>query len=268
MRQMTGQRLDPKRFCRVMTAIENVQAQFFGERKCPMGSFTGDERVHAFKRRLFQLAARAACHYPDVPANVRSSGQQLRGRLQCPVQSPSQFLAFQTRFRFVTNEPAFLEEKRPARLQGQRPAKLRVVAQSRVSVQREMRTVNGQIVFEQQCQQLVTRARPRMTRVPEQSVVHNQQVRPRRGSQLHGGAARVHGGGNAADRATVFHLQTVCRAIPIVELGGAQQTIAMSHDVSEASRWHVRDQSKLPCRSKTKMLILLSNSAKKNSPPY
>src|SRR5205809_4604301 len=120
VRQMFRQRLNSKRFCRIMAAIENVQTQFLSERKCPMGPFAGDERVHAFARRLFQFAARAASHHPDAPANIRSAGQQLWRRLQRLMQSSGQFLAFQTSFRFETNESAFLEEKRLPLLQGQR----------------------------------------------------------------------------------------------------------------------------------------------------
>src|SRR6266516_2097531 len=224
-----------------------------------MGPFAGDERVHAFARRLFQFAARAASHQPDAPANIRSAGQQLWRRLQRLLQSSGQFLAIQTSFRFVANESAFLEEKRLAPLQGQRPAELRVVAQARVSVEREMRTINGQIVFEQQRQQLIARARPGMTRIPEQSMMHDQQVRSGSDSQLHGGEARVHGGGNAADRASVFHLQTVHCAIPIVKRRGVQQTVAMAHDVNETLGWHVRDQSKLPVPSKTKLSYALNS---------
>ena len=235
-----------------MAAIKNVQAQFLGERKRPMGPFAGDERVHAFARRLPQLTARSAGHHPDAPANVRSSGQHLRRCLQRPMQLSGQCLAVQTRFRFVTNESALLEKKRLAILQSERQAELRVIAQARMSVERQMRTVNGQIVFEQQRQQLVTSPSPRMTRVPKQSVMHNQQVRLRRDRQLHGRATRVHGGGNAGDRAPVFHLQPVHRAVPIVERRGVQESIAMPHNGGETRCWHGRDQSKLAFRSKTK----------------
>jgi len=59
-----------------------------------MRPFTGDERVHAFARRLCQLAARAPVN-SDAAANLRSSAQHLRRRPQSPVQSSGQFLAFQ-----------------------------------------------------------------------------------------------------------------------------------------------------------------------------
>src|SRR5207247_8465702 len=92
-------------------------------------------------------------------------------------------------------------------------------------------------------------------------MMHDQQVCPGRDSQLHGGEARVHGGGNAGDGASVFHLQTVHCAIPIVERCSVQQTSAMAHDVSETLGWHVRDQSKLPVPSKTKLSDALNSSS-------
>ena len=128
-----------------------------------------------------------------------------------------------------------------------------VVAQARVSVEREMRTINGQIVLEQQRQQFIACASPGMTRVPEQSMMRNQQVGLRSDCQLHRRQVRVHGGGNASDGPLVFHLQTVCCAVPIVELAGAQHAVAISRDVGKTRCWHVRDQSKLYFLSKSKL---------------
>ena len=48
-----------------MAAVKNIDAQFLRQRVSPMRPFAGDERVHAFLRRLFQIPARAAGHDPD-----------------------------------------------------------------------------------------------------------------------------------------------------------------------------------------------------------
>ena len=52
---MRRQRLHAERFRRVMAAVKNVQAKFLRQRISPVRAFAGDERVHAFARRLFQF---------------------------------------------------------------------------------------------------------------------------------------------------------------------------------------------------------------------
>ena len=124
-------------------------------------------------------------------------------------------------------KPAFLEEKGLEFLEAERGAQLRVVAQSRVGVQRQMRTVNGQIAFDEQCQQLAAPARPRHGRRPEQAVMDDEQIGPGGRRQLEGGEGAVHRGGDLGDRAGVFHLQAVDRAVPVVKRCGTQASLAM-----------------------------------------
>src|ERR1700743_1357730 len=76
--QRGGQGFYAKCLRGVMTAVENVQPQFFRQGKCPMRAFTGDERVHAFARGLLQFTARTAGHDPDVFTNLFSAGKQFR----------------------------------------------------------------------------------------------------------------------------------------------------------------------------------------------
>ena len=53
-----------------MAAVKNVDAEFFGNCISPMRAFTGDERVHAFIRRLFQIATGAAGDDADSLTNL------------------------------------------------------------------------------------------------------------------------------------------------------------------------------------------------------
>src|SRR5687768_8639861 len=71
----------------------------------------------------------------------------------------------------------FLKEKRLELTQPQGAPKLRVISELRMRIQRQMRTVNRDIVFQQQLHELVALLGPGMTGSPEQSVVHDQQVR-------------------------------------------------------------------------------------------
>src|SRR6185295_2212880 len=105
--------------------------------------------------------------------------------------------------------------------------------QFRVRVEWQMGAVNGKIIFEQQSEQRVVRARPRLARVPKQAVVHDEQVGPRGDGQPDGGQAGVHGGGDARDGTAIFHLQPVERAVVVLDIGGAQRAVAIEDDLSK-----------------------------------
>ena len=251
VRQVRRQRLNAEGFCGIVAAIKNIHSQFLGQGERPVRSLAGDEGVHAFARRLFQSTARAAGHHADAPANLRPAGQQPGRHLQRPAQSLRQFRAFQTSPRLATNESAFFEEKRLALLQSQGGAKPRVVAQARMRVERQVRTVNRQIVLQQQPQQFVTFPGPRMARTPKQPVMNQQQVGLGRDGEPDRGQARVHRRGQARDRAAVFHLQPVDRPFPITEFIRAQQPIAMAHQRGQRNVRHGRHGNRAVKPSKT-----------------
>jgi len=49
-----------------MAAVKNIQLQFHRQCVSPVRAFAGNEGVHAFARRQFQIAARATRHDPDA----------------------------------------------------------------------------------------------------------------------------------------------------------------------------------------------------------
>src|ERR1041385_2009724 len=105
-------------------------------------------------------------------------------------------------------------------------------------VERQMGTVHREIIFNQPPQQLVTLAGPGMRWSPEQSVVHNEQVCVGGDREFDRRAARVHGGGDAANRAAIFPLQSVHRAVVVADFPRLQQLIAMTDNRGERSVLH------------------------------
>ena len=119
--------------------------------------------------------------------------------------------------RFEADGLAVGQEKRFEIFQAERGAKLRVIAEFRMRVERQVRTVNRQIVFDQQPEQFVFFPRPRMRRRPEQSVMDDEQIRLGGDGEFDRGEAGIHGGGDAGDRAAIVHLQSVRRAVVIAD---------------------------------------------------
>ena len=188
-----------------------------------MRAFAGDECVHAFIRRQFQTVTRAAGHDPDAPADFRTAGNDSRFRAGRARELRGEFLAGNPGARLKTYGLAVGDEKRPQIFQPERGAKLRVVAEPGMRIERQVRTVNRQVVFHQQPEQLIFFARPRMRRRPEQSVMDDEQIRFGGDGEFHGGEAGVHRRRDARDSAGVPGLQAIDRAVVIADFFGAEQ---------------------------------------------
>jgi hypothetical protein len=237
-RQGGGQSPDPKCLGGVVAAVKNIQARILGQRVGPMRAFSGDKGVHPFPGRDFQLRPRPAGHDADSPAPGRTAGQKHGRTAQnfgqfCRKVPARNFLP-----RLPADEAAFFKKKRLEILEAERGAQLRVVAQARVGVQRQMRTVHGQIAFDQQRQHLAAPARPRHGRRPKQAVMDDEKIGPGRRRQLEGGEGGVHGGGDARDRAGVFHLQTVDRSLPVGKRFGTKDSLTIPHHISQIRFGH------------------------------
>jgi hypothetical protein len=228
--QMRRQRFHTECFCIVMAAVKNVEAKLLRQCVSPVRAFAGDKRVHSFANRLFQFRPRSASDHTNVPANFSASGNDAgfrAGRLRNP---SGQFRTGNRHPRFETYCLAVSQKKWPQISKAQRGAQLRIIPQPRVRVERQVGTVNRQIVFDKQPEQFASFARPRMRWRPEQAMMHDQQIRPGRDGEFYRGQACVHGGGQAADRAAILHLQTVGRAVIIAKSLCAQDFVAVGDD--------------------------------------
>jgi len=88
----------------------------------------------------------------------------------------------------------------------QGPAKADVVAEARMQIERKMCAVHGHIIFHQCADEIAFFAHPRLLRVPEEAVMHEQQVRLLCCSLTYSGETGIHSGGDAADFAVILHL--------------------------------------------------------------
>ena len=117
--------------------------------------------------------------------------------------------------------------------------KLGVVPELRMGIEREMGTVNSEVVIEKPFQKLITFTRPRMRRSPEKAVMNDQKVGTCFDCFGDGCCARIYGGRYPADGAVVLHLQAICRTRPVGELLGFERSIAVFDDGAESPLFHV-----------------------------
>tara|TARA_B100000405_G_scaffold70234_1_gene48225 strand:+ start:1361 stop:1834 length:474 start_codon:yes stop_codon:yes gene_type:complete len=113
-----------------------------------------------------------------------------------------------------------------------------VVAEARVQIQWQVGTVDGEVVLHEFADEVALLARPWLLRAPKQAVMDDQQVGLGLDGLAHGGKGGIHGGGNAADLAVVFDLQSVHGAVVIGDFINLQGAIAVPHDILEQCLRH------------------------------
>lgn len=99
-----------------------------------------------------------------------------------------------------------------------------------MEVQWEMRAVNSQIMVEEQAQQFMPLAGPRMCGGPEQPMMNNEQVRLGCDGQANGSQAGIDSSSDAGNVTAVFHLQAVDGAVPILDLISTEESVAISYN--------------------------------------
>jgi len=75
-------------------------------------------------------------------------------------------------------------------------------------------------------------------------MMDDEQIGPGRDRQLERGEGGVHCGGNAPDRAGVFHLQAVDRSVPVRKLPGLKESLTFAHNCRQIRFGHERIKTK------------------------
>ena len=103
-----------------------------------------------------------------------------------------------------------------------------------------MRTVDRQVMIEQEAQQFITPARPRVCWSPEKAMMNEQEVGAGFRGLAHSGETGIHSRRDFGDGAAILHLQAVDRPGPIRKLSRAQDLVAISDKRREGSVFHVK----------------------------
>ena len=193
-----------------------------------MRPFAGDEGIHAFRRRLFQAVARAAAHDADPAADGGAGGDEARRAAGGLPQAFGQVCPREAGLGLKPEVQSVVEVEGAQLSEAQRRAEAGVVAEAGMRVQRQMGTVNRQVMLQQAAQQLVAGAGPGMRRRPKKPVMHQQQVRPGGDRQPGRGQARVHRRGDPSDGAAVLDLEAVGGAFVILHPGRLQHPVAVA----------------------------------------
>ncbi len=234
-----GEGLDAEGFGGVMAGVKDVQAEFLGEGVGPVGAFAGDEGIDPGGGGEFEVAPGSAGDDTDAAAEVRASGDELGRRAGGAGETLAQFLAGKAGATLQPDGLAVAGEEGGGLFQAEGGAELGIIAELGMGIERQVGTVDGEVVGDQEVQQFVILAGPGLAGIPEEAVVHKEQIGADIDGHLRGGEAGVHGGGDFGDGAGVLDLQTVGGPTVITDLGGAQEGVALFDEGGEGHRGDV-----------------------------
>ena len=109
---MRSERFNTEYFSRVMSAEEEIHAEFFGGNRRPMRRFTGDECVDSFVCDPVNFRARGSGHNAYRARLFRTEIENFYLTIQRLFQFTNEFTALQRHAHFQTDRVAFLFEKR------------------------------------------------------------------------------------------------------------------------------------------------------------
>lgn len=137
-----------------------------------------------------------------------------------------------------TQVPAVVFEERLGRAEPERLRQLSRVAQLGMPIERQMLGIDREVALDQSTQELVAAPGPRDGAVPEEPVMHQQQVGLGGERQVHGGPGGVDGSGDATDRPRVLHLESVPGTVVVLVDRGLETAFAVLDDPLQGHRFH------------------------------
>ncbi len=226
---MTGQRLHPQRLRGVMAGEEDVQPPLDRLVEVGVAGLPGDKGVQPRLIHLIDHRDRKAGDAADPMGLRRAVGQHPDRRAVQRLDHPSdQGGDLQRRLqnpRDADLHPVVLPKGAGLR-QPQEAGQFGVVAHIGVSIQRKMGRVEAAPPLDEGPHPPVEGADQPIGLVPEQPVVHNEELRAGLDGPLEGGEAGVHSEGDLGDLLRPLHLQAVLGGV--LDLGHPQVGVEIS----------------------------------------
>jgi len=130
-----------------MSTEQEIHPKFVGRHCRPIRRFAGDKGVDPLLRNLVDFRAGAAGDDPDCSSFLRTEHEGFYGTTQCFLQFAIKFIARQRNARLYANQLTFFFEERLIRFKSECCGELRVIAELRMEIERQMCTVNRDVVF-------------------------------------------------------------------------------------------------------------------------
>ena len=210
-----------------MAGIEDVDAEFIGESGGPVGPFTGHEGIDAFPGCIADFGSGAARHDPDISAGIGAAGQEDRGGTGGLGEALGEDFAGDPGGGSKSDALSLGFEEGAEMLEAECAGEKGAVAETRMGIERQMRTVDCEVAFHESADQFVAWTGPRMGGAPEKSVMDDKKLGLSLDGSSDGDESGIHRGGDASDGARVLDLESVHGAVPVLEFRGAEEAVRM-----------------------------------------
>ena len=147
-REMRGEGFDTKGLGCVVATVKNVQSELFGQSIGPMRAFACNESVDSFRSGELEFGTRASGYDSDASADFRPGRDHERGGTENKSQFLRQLCARDSALSLKTDMLTVIEKERFRILQPESCTQLDVIAEFRMKIQGQMRTVNREVVFQ------------------------------------------------------------------------------------------------------------------------
>jgi hypothetical protein len=109
-------------------------------------------------------------------------------------------------------------------------AKAGIIPEPGMRIQRQVGAVDRKIVFEEQPEEFVPFARPRVRRAPKKPVMNNQKISTSAHSHSDGSERGIHRCGEPGYLSPIFGLESVDGPVVVFDFRGSEQLVAVSDD--------------------------------------
>src|SRR5438270_5903913 len=149
---MRGESFDAERFGRVMAAEKKIDSKFLRGDRSPMRRFAGDKDVDLVLGNAVNFSTGPAGDNADILRIFRTEIECFHRTAYCLSQFSNQIIPRTENFRSNSDELSFFFKEWLGRFQSKRRGELGVVADFRMKIQRQMRAIERDVVFEREFQ--------------------------------------------------------------------------------------------------------------------
>jgi hypothetical protein len=229
-----GEGFDAEGLGGVVAAVDEIDADFFGEGVAPVGAFAGDEGVDAGLGDGGDFGACAAGHDADFPAGGGATRADMHAGAGGGGEALHEFIAadFGLDLRAVFGALGLHEIA--AGFEAEGAGEDGVVAEGGMEIEGEVAAVNGESGIERGFDFLEDGAGPGLEAGPEHAVVDDEQIGTCGDGFFDHGQGGIHGGDDLGDFTfAVFELQAVEGVGVVGDLCDAQFGVEMGDEVGE-----------------------------------
>lgn len=229
-----GEGFDAEGLGGVVAAVDEIDADLFGEGVAPVGAFAGDEGVDAGLGDGGDFGACAAGHDADFATGGGAAGADMDAGAGGSGETLHEFVAADFGFDFGTVFGALRFHEIAAGFEAEGAGEDGVVAEGGVEIEREMAAVNGEAGIQGDFDFLKDGAGPGLEAGPEHAVVDDEQIGTGGDGFFHHRQRGIDGADDLGDLAfAVFELEAVEGVGVVRDLGDAQFGVEVGDEVGE-----------------------------------